>query len=273
MFFVLSKIFWTLAQPLNALCLLGAVGLLVRPYRKRAGQAMMTAALALILFFGGLPIGPLLVTWLERQYPPPASIPEPVHGVIVLGGAFESHLSSATGQIVANDQVDRMLCFVDLARKYPGAKLVFSGGAGDILNPDALESDDARKFLQLAKLDRPVIYEEKSRNTYENVLYSKEIVKPEAGENWVMTTSAYHMPRSVGIFEKAGWHVVPYQCDPKTDGTYNLFHRMPNIVGNFHLLNLAFKELLGSFVYYVTGKTAFILPPSRVPSRNENPSG
>lgn len=272
MFFGLSKIFWTLAQPLNALCLLALAGFIIRLRWKQMGQAMMSISLAMIVFLGILPVGPLLMTWLERQYPTPETLPRKIDGIIVLGGAFESYLSAETSHVVANDQVDRIFCFLDLARQYPAAKLVFSGGAGDILNPLAMEGDDARAFFKLASFNRPILYEEKSRNTYENALYSKEMVSPQAGENWVLTTSAYHMPRSVGIFERLDWRVIPYQCDPKTDGTYNVFYRLPNAVGNFHLLNLATKEILGSIVYYLTGKTAFILPPAKVPSTHENPS-
>lgn len=271
MLFGLSKIFWTLVQPLNALCLMAILGFIVRLRWKQAGQRIMTVSLAFIILLGILPAGPLLVTWLERQYPTPETLPRKIDGIIVLGGAFESYLSAETGHIVANDQVDRIFCFLDLARHHPEAKLVFSGGAGDILNPDAMEGDDARAFFKLAGFDRRILYEEKSRNTYENVLYSKEMLAPQEGENWLVVTSAYHMPRSIGIFEKAGWKVIPYQCDPKTDGTYNAFHRLPNAAGNFHLLNLAVKEILGSIVYYLTGKTAFILPPAKVPSTYENP--
>ncbi len=266
MFFTLSKIFWVFAQPLNALCLLALLGLLIRLFWRQAGQGIMNAALILILVLGILPIGPLMLAWLERQYPAPHALPANVDGIIVLGGAFETHLSKTHNQIVANDQVDRMFCFVNLAQRYPQARLVFSGGAGDIINPEAMESDDARAFFKLAGLTRDIIYEERSRNTYENALYTQDIVKPKQGENWIVTTSAYHMPRTVGIFEKLNWHIIPYACDPKTDGTYALDNRMPGVTGNFGMMNTALKEILGSIVYYLTGKSAFILPPGPLPS-------
>ncbi len=264
MFFVLSKVFWSLIQPLNALCLLGLLGWVIRFRWDLLGQRMMNAALILILILGLLPIGPAMVVWLERQYPTPAKLPEKIDGIIVLGGAFEAHLTKSTGHIVANDQIDRALCFVELARKYPNAELVFSGGAGDMTSPDAMEGEDARKFFELSSIEgRKVVYEEKSRNTYENVLYTMEMVDPKNAENWIVTTSAYHMPRTVGIFEKFGWHVVPYQCDPKTDGTYeNVIRRLPSVTGNFHMLNLAVKEIIGGIVYYLTNKSAFIIPPA-----------
>ena len=267
MFFGLSKIFWGLVQPLNALCLLALAGAILCLRWPRLGQGMMNTALILILIFGILPFGPWSVAWLERQYPTPANIPVKLDGVIVLGGAFESYLTKISGHVVANDQVDRVFCFLELAKLHAEAKLVFSGGSGDILNPDALETDDAKAFFRLVGLhDRDIVYETKSRNTYENAVYTKELVEPKAGENWVVVTSAYHMPRSVGVFEKVGWTVIPYSCDPKTDGTYALSYRFPSVTGNFGMLSVAVKEILGLIVYYATGKSAFILPPGSLPS-------
>lgn len=263
MFFAASKIFWSLAAPLNALCLLGLLGFIIRTKWDLLGQRILNTALILILVLGILPIGPLLITWLERQYPTPAELPDKIDGIIVLGGAFEAYLTAKTGHIVSNDQLDRALCFTYLAKQNPNAKLVYSGGAGDIMNPEAMEGEDARKFFKLVGLDnREILYEEKSRNTYENVLYSMELTKPKNAENWIVTTSAYHMPRTMGIFKQFGWNVTPYQCDPKTDGTYDQFRRLPNVTGNFHMLNLAVKEIIGGIVYRLTGKSAFILPPA-----------
>ena len=268
MFFVLSKIFWTLLQPLNAFCVLGAAGILAKIRWPKAGNRMVLTALALIIAFGVLPVGPWLMISLERQYPTPTILPDKVDGIVVLGGAFEAYLSQQSGHIVANDQVDRMICFVELAKRYPGAKLVFSGGSGDLLHPDAMESADAAKFFAISGLEKDrVQYETRSRNTYENVLFSKEMVQPNPDDTWILSTSAYHMPRSVGIFARFDWPVLPYQCDVKTDGRFR-FGELPfNIIGNYYLLNLALKEYVGSVVYYLTGKTAFILPPRPVPSQ------
>lgn len=263
MFFLLSKLFWVLIQPLNAFCILGGMGFLVRFRWDLAGQRMMNAALIGILVTGLLPVGPLLLTYLETRYPASIEMPEKIDGIVLLGGAFEAHTAKATGQISANDNIERAFCFVDLAKKHPEAKLVFSGGAGDLVHPDAMEADVAKRFFALAGLgDRTIVYEEKSRNTYENVLYSMEALDPKNTQNWVVTTSAYHMPRTMGIFKKFGWRITPYQCDMRTDGTYDVFRTLPNITGNFQSLNIAMKEIVGAAVYYVTDKSAFILPPS-----------
>lgn len=262
-----SKIAWALIQPLNALCLLALTGLAARAVWPREGQAMMNFALILILFFGVVPVGPLALTWLERQYPAPRTLPEKIDGVIVLGGGFESYLTQTSGHVVANDNVDRVFCFIEIAKKHPQAKLVFSGGSGDILHPDAMESLDARLFFHLAGLDGAhILYETQSRNTYENATFTKDMVKPQAGENWVLVTSAYHMPRAVGIFEKLDWKIIPYSCDPRTDGSYSIGGALPNVSGNFSALNIAVREIVGLIVYNLSGKSAFIIPPGSVAS-------
>jgi len=267
MFFAASKIFWVLVQPLNALCLLALAGFAMRGVWPRKGQTVINSALILILFFGIVPVGPLALTWLEKQYTVPNVLPQKIDGVIVLGGGFESHLTQISGHIVANDNVDRVFCFVEIAKKHPQAKLVFSGGQGDILHPDAMESLDARLFFHLVGLGSAnILYETQSRNTYENAYYTKEMVKPKAGENWVLVTSAFHMPRAVGIFEELDWKIIPYQCDPKTDGKYTLVGGLPNVTANFSALNIAVKEIIGLIVYNLTGKSAFIIPPGSVAS-------
>lgn len=270
MFFTLSKIFWVLIQPLNALCLLAISGLGLRFAWKSAGQRVMNAALILILILGIFPIGPALMVWLETRYRAPETLPARIDGMIVLGGAFESYLTKASGHIAANGQISRVLCFVELARAHPESRLVFSGGSGDIMNPDAMETEDAKAFFNLTAINtRKIIYEDKSRNTYENARFTREIVKPRKDEHWVLITSAYHMPRSMGVFAAADWPVIPYPCDRKTDGSYGLFSRLPGITGNFGMLNISLKEILGSIVYYLTGKSAFILPPAPVASTDE----
>jgi len=266
MFFTLSKIFWTIAQPLNAICLLLILGGLIWViFSKKVGRFFMTMGVTALVIFGVLPVGPALMVWLERQYPAPDTLPEKIDGIIVLGGALESYLSKANQQVAANDNVERLICFQDLAQKYPDAKLVYSSGAGDILNPDAMEGDDARAYFKITGLGRDIIYEEKSRNTYENALYTKELMQPDASENWVVISSAYHMPRAIGIFAKQAWDVIPFACDRRTNGQYSdIFRRLPSVTGNFAMLNIALKEITGTFIYYVTGKTAFIVPAARV---------
>jgi len=262
MFFTLSKIFWMLAMPLNALCLLGLIGLILQRWKENAGNVVLAVTVSCLIVFGLLPVGPFIVSWMEGRYPVPQALPAKVDGIIVLGGMFEPHLGHERGQASLNDSAERLFAFRDLAKKYPQAVKIFSGGSGDIAHPDDREATDAKKFLDDMGLPgAPVLFESNSRNTYENAVYSKELAKPKAGQTWILVTSGFHMPRSVGIFEKQGWSVIPYPCDFKTDGQNGFWHEAPNVTYNFYMLNIAVKELVGDVAYYISGKTAFILPP------------
>ena len=66
---------------------------------------------------------------------------------------------------------------------------------------DVKETMVARRFFAEMGLDSGrVIYEDRSRNTFENAVYTYDLVKPAPGEKWILITSAYHMARSVGVF-------------------------------------------------------------------------
>ena len=45
-----------------------------------------------------------------------------------------------------------------------------------------------------------VLLEDRARNTYENAVFSKQLMKPKPGERWLLVTSAVHMPRAIGCF-------------------------------------------------------------------------
>lgn len=270
MFFALSKIFWFLAMPLNALCLLAILGYAAHFHFPRMGKWMLGASLSLIVFLGLFPVGPALVSWLEHYYERPADLPKRIDGLIVLGGTVESALSHSLDQIALNDTTERLVCFTELAKKYPNARKIFTGGSGDILYPDAREADVVRDYFEISGLsNKDILYEKDSRNTYENAIFSIGLANPHEGQNWVLITSGFHMPRSVGIFEQVGWKVIPYPCDFKTDGKMKTLLQPPNAAWNFAMLHLAVREIIGLAAYRITGKSAFVLPPRPVPSGNE----
>lgn len=104
-------------QPLNLLCILGALGWGIGRFKPSVGQKMINLALVSIIIIGALPLGPIAMTWLERQYPTPKTLPDIVDEIIVLGGPFEAARTLKTGELVVNDQIDRALCFARLSQK------------------------------------------------------------------------------------------------------------------------------------------------------------
>lgn len=272
MFFILSKIFWVLAKPLNCLAFMMVLGLLLRLKWRRAGGFILTTACLLFLLLGLFPVGPNMMVYLERQYQRPQTLPEQIDGFIVLGGAFHGYLSHVHGYPVAAPTAERIHDFIRLGREYPQAKLVFSGGSGDPVHQQYIEAPVIEDFFEDMNAPRSnLILESASRNTYQNARYSYDLVKPEAGQTWVLITSAYHMPRAMAVFSALDWNVIPYPTDHNTTLKYHvLSSRKINVARNFDMLETGLKEWIGTAIYYLTGKSALPFPAKIVPSDTQN---
>lgn len=260
MIFFLSKALWILVQPSNLLLLAACIGagLLFTRWVK-AGRIALTAALGLCLLIAALPIGNWMIYPLETRFPVPGDLGK-VDGIIVLSGAFNAKNSAFRGAPVLNQYAQRFTTFMEMARRHPEAKLVFSGGAVFPLHNGVTESDIGRWFFAAQGLDtNRILFEDKSRNTHENIVYSKQLAQPQPGEHWVLVTSSAHMPRAVGLMRKNGWRVTPYPAgyvvmpfpDPIT---------APDFAGRMERLDDAVKEWTGLVAYYILGWTSAIFP-------------
>jgi uncharacterized SAM-binding protein YcdF (DUF218 family) len=94
--------------------------------------------------------------------------------------------------------------------------------------------------------------ESRSRNTYENALFGKEVAQPKPGEKWVLVTSALSMPRAVGCFSKVGWTVVPYPAGHIAPA--NPLDFSPDVLSQFEVLSLALHEWIGMAAYKLTNR-------------------
>ena len=259
--FILSKLFWAVAAPGNALVLtvaLGAILLWTRRWR-RAGKRMVTLAAVLLALVTYTGLGALVALPLENRFP--RAEPEGrIDGIIMLGGALNPPITVDRGDPSLNDAAERILGFADLVRRHPEAKAVFTGGSGRLLGQEYKEDATARAALAQAGIpeDR-VIYEAQSRNTWENAVLSKELVKPAPGERWVLVTSAMHMPRSVGIFRAVGWEVIPYPVDYRTRTGAKPYLRF-EFGQNLVILDDAVREWIGLTAYRLMGRTTALFP-------------
>lgn len=261
MSFYLSKIAWWLLKPatLIFLSLLLSAGLIL--LGRRSGTILFLLTMGVVLIVTALPVGPWLLQSLENRFPRPVSAQALANpdGIIVLGGSLNPSMSKDRNEISVNGAMERLLAFAALAKRYPNARLVFTGGSGDPFDQKNREADIARRLLpQLGLSNRSIIFERDSRNTFENAERSKALVKPEPGQRWILVTSARHMPRAVGVFRKAGWPVIPYPVDfvtPRRPG----WLRWPGL-GKLGALNAAAKEWGGLVVYYLSGRTNALFP-------------
>jgi uncharacterized SAM-binding protein YcdF (DUF218 family) len=260
MFFNVSKIVWLFASPLHFLLICLIVGLLLAP-RWRYGRALALAATAGLALMAFSPVSAMLLRPLEDRFPRRSEAMPPPKGIIVLGGALDERIAAARGQVATNEAAERMTAAAALARLYPQAKLVFSGGSGALVDNSAKEADVARKlWRELGVPDSQMLFEDRSRNTFENAVYTKALVKPRLGEDWLLVTSAYHMPRAMGIFRALGMEPIAFPVDYRTFGDSNDFR--PPSDGTLALRNFetAAREWVGLLVYRLTGKTDALLP-------------
>jgi uncharacterized SAM-binding protein YcdF (DUF218 family) len=257
----IAKVFWLVINPANILVGLLVLGVLLLFTRWwRTGRFLAALAAALALFVAYLHPGEWLIAPLETRFAPPATMPAKVDGIIVLGGAIDTRQTNRFGQIALNGRAERITAFVALARRYPEAKLVYSGGSGLIQDERQSEAELAKPLLlTLGVPEARLVLETRSRDTHENAAHARELVKPRPGETWILVTSAAHMPRAVGVFLKAGWIVTPYPVDHRRLGEGDeAFGR--NLGRGLNLLNVALREWASLGYYYLAGRTAEFFP-------------
>lgn len=255
LFFYSSKIVWLFVSPDSIIFLwLGVSTLLLWRHEIHLARRSFTCLILALLFMGLFPVGDWALVPLETKYPHNPTL-DRVDGIIVLAGGEDARLSDIWNQVVLSDSTERNLSFVTLARLYPSAKLVYAGGSGSLSYQDLKASDVAQQLFSEQLLSVPnVIFERDSRNTYESVLFSTNIVAPTPDETWVLVTSAFHMKRSVASFCKLDWSVKPYPVDFRTSGSY-MFGMGWNLSSSLAKLSIAMKEYLGLFAYRITGRS------------------
>lgn len=206
--FVVGKLLTFMLLPTALMVECALLGLLL--VRWQTGRVLLAAAVAAQAACLALPVDTWAIRPLEDRFPSVATYPERVDGVVVLGGAIGDLTSRDRDTPTLNSAANRMTTFVELARRYPWAKLAFTGGSGDIEQGVSNEAEFARiLFAQLGLPPDRVVFEGASRTTRENAVDTAALVDPQADERWVLVTSASHMPRAVGVFRHAGWAVLP----------------------------------------------------------------
>ena len=263
MFFVLSKTLGVMMLPTNFLLGLGVAGVLLLLTRKaRLGRRLMVVSLVLLAFCGFSPFGSLLLYGLESRFPPWDASHGAPDGIVVLGGPIDADLSVAHDAPVIRSAPDRIVAAAMLAHRYPNARIVFSGGSPNLISNDAREADYAIRVFEGLGIDKArLIMERRSRNTLENALFSKELAAPKPGERWLLVTSAFHMPRSVGLFRKAGFDVEPYPVDWHVGTSLGEALSFSQVAGGgWGNTDASVREWMGLVAYRITGKTDALFP-------------
>lgn len=268
MFYYVSKVVWFFATPSNLLISLILLGLILALFKRlrNAGIALALVFSLATLALGLLPIASYILLPLEERFPPFRDDGRPVHGIILLGGAVEASDSVSRGSIVANESAERVLDTILLAHRYPDARILISGGGGTVFGDGAAEAPIIADYFKAIGIDPArILVEDRSRTTAENATYSRELANPREGERWLLVTSAWHMPRAVGVFAKAGFAVTPYPVDFRTAGGTRTHRPFAFVSEGLRRLDIATKEWAGLIAYYATGRTSRLLPGPQAP--------
>ncbi len=260
MSWVLGKLVFLVVRPSNFLLLLAIAGSILAWRGRRGGLALATAAIGAIALVTVLPVGLWLTRPLETRFPLPRTLPERVDGVVVLGGGVALELFAGNGRPDFDDAGDRYLALLELARRYPEARILFTGGIGRIegaavAEADAIEALWARHGLPRERL----LLDRAARNTIENAINAKAIAAPKPGETWLLVTSAKHLPRSIGCFRAVGFPVTPFPVDFRTGGPPSPLDDL-RVSERLYELDEAMYEWFGLLYYRLLGHTNELFP-------------
>ena len=261
MFYGVAKFFGYLVTLPNAavfLVLLATASLWTR--FRRASRMLVTLCVLLLAACAFSPFASIVLRPLEERFPMPA-MTDPPTGLIVLGGMTDEVLSAARNTVVLTEAAERLTEAVALSRRFPMMRMVFSGGSGHVEQTQVTEAAVAQRFwTEMGVAADRVTLEDRSRDTWENGVFTKALVQPKPGERWLLVTSASHMPRSVGVFRQLDFPVIPYPVDYRTAGNGSDFKGLRNAADSFAMLAIASHEWIGLIAYRLAGKTSALFP-------------
>ena len=254
--FYIAKVINYLLEPLYILSffLIILIFLLLFTNFKKLTIFFAKFLLIVFLFFGYTPFSNFLLNKIEDFIKPSKYPVQQLTGVIILGGSFDLELESKErNEVLLNSAAERLTKALEIYKKNPRLLILFSGASNKVKPIGWSESDMAKKFFleQGVRVDN-LIFENKSRNTFENISYSKDIIKNNKG-TWGLITSASHMPRSYFGFKKQGLILEPISADYRT-GTSSIFWINFDIKKGLENWNIILHEVVGIFYYKITGK-------------------
>jgi uncharacterized SAM-binding protein YcdF (DUF218 family) len=256
--FYLSKIAWGIFQPSSLIFILFAAGgTFAAAGRAKIAMRLFVSGTGLYVLFGFAPLSNWLLSPLESY----ASAVQAkdlggAAGIIVLGGAIEGRPALGDGAPHLNESGERMIDAVRLANRYPSLPVVFTGGSDALFSRSGSETEAelARQFFERFNITPPrLMLEDRSRNTRENAVLTAKLLRPKAGQKWILVTSAFHMLRAKALFEAQGFEILPWPVDFKTGGDQGSWWLFARASDGLKRMDLAAKEWVGLGAAWMLG--------------------
>ena len=247
--------------PGNFLILLLVAGAVLQETRQhRLGRQIVIAVAAVCAVIFLLPIDRWLARPLEDQFTRPP-LPAHVDGILILSGGLDTTIFASRGIPAQESSDGRLLAGAELSRRYPGAKVIYSGGVAPLSGNVLPETTAARSiFGQMGVPATRIIWESRSRNTWENFVYSRQLAHPGSGDVWIVVTSALNMPRAMGIAAKLHWVVVPWPADYLTAGKGGGTNWNSGFAMRLSRIDDVMHEWIGIVAYRLTARLASASP-------------
>ena len=256
MSFYLSKILWLILNPFNFFIFVNIITIFLYIIKfKNISIFIFIINFIFLLTISIFPIGNFLIHKIEKEYHFANVVPNSLDGILILGGATSPILFKQFNQVSVNGSAERLIESVKIIKEFKNAKIIFSGGSGIVGRPDLGHAEAAKFFYERVGVDtKRIIFENNSRNTYENIIFSKNIINPLRNEEWLLITSASHMKRAILNGKKNDWNLIPYAVDFNVSKNYILKPNF-NLLSNLYSFQKASHEWLGLISYYFMKRT------------------
>lgn len=247
-------------QPLSLIVLLLLAGLALSWLRRRwISRGLIGLALLMLFLCGFTTFGYVLITPLEQRFERPAE-PADVDGIVVLGGGMDGEVNSVRGGFELNRSGDRFVEALRLAQRHPNARIVIAGGPAALVQQEPEALAGKRFFEAFGIAPDRILMDDQSRNTEENAQFAKQLAGATGDQTWLLVTSAFHMPRAVGLFRKADFAVIPWPADYLASGAEGVRIKPDQSPENLAVSSIALREWTGLLGYYLTGRIEEVLP-------------
>lgn len=232
----------------------------LQPSRRRFCwiRSLVIVALIILLVFSNPFVANLLIGLVEEQAPPfDLTTSKRFEAIVVLGGGAASKGTLRPTNELSPSSMQRTICGAELYAKGFAPRIIFAGGNASVFGEGPQEGVEMQQLaLRLGIPKAATAVEGRSRTTYENAVEVKRIL---GASPVLIVTSAYHVPRAMGLFLKQGMDVTPYPCsyiaqDRIEDGwDGDPFDLLPDIEA-LRRSTSAINELVGTVLYRIGGK-------------------